>query len=382
MISKNKRGSFLARHSAILVFILAGLILAYILAIPPSERIKLLSDRENITENETIDEINDVFLDVNLGNLEPIRDSTVKKSFPTSRIKAKEDLDIILDLDSEELKSNLFENDYANYLFSTKRDYESLELSFDVDSKNSFEIVLNDFLIHKGEIDKGLFKKNIDAHIINNTQNDLEIKLKDIGWDIFSSYQTNLKNLKLIGRFLDESDSVYQTNFGFEGDVYNYLEQSSFYFYVDCIKEGNLKIFLNNNSLYDGQPVCSNKNKIDIPINSFNPNNNQLKMQTEGDLYLTDLYLEHSLNETDIKAHTFTLTEDNLDEDIFLKLQFASSGDEKVADISINGATRRIETNHNFWERNITSFVFKGTNFIKVFPYEEMDIIQLKVYSP
>ena len=382
MISKNKNGSFLARHSAILVFILAGLILAYILAIPPSERIKLLSGEETIEENETINDLDDIFLDINLGRLEPIRDSKVKKALPTSRIRSKRDLDVIFELGSENLKNNIFEKDYVNYIFSSNRDYKSLELSFEVINKNFFEIILNDYIIHKGDIDEGLFRKNIDSHILNDSQNNLKIKLNDIGWDIFNSYESEIKNIKLIGFFLDDTESSYQTNFGFDGDVYNYLESSSFYFYVDCMEEGNLKITLNNDSLYDGHPVCSNNNRIDIPVDLFNLNNNNLKMKTTGDLYITDLFIESKLNESDIKAHTYTLREENLEDDIFLKFQFSPSSEEKVADISINGATRRLETYSDFWERNITSLVSKGTNFIKIYPYEKMDVIQLKVYSP
>ncbi len=382
MIRKNKNASFLARHSAIIVFILAGLILSYILAIPPSERIKLLGSNQTI-EEDTPDSVNEsVFLDENIGNLKPISEPYQRHSLPSSRIRTRTSLETIFSISGESIVNNLFENRFARYSFSLEKDYEQLELSFEVDQDVKLNIFFNNYTLHRGEVSRGLFRINVDDYMFRKGTNLIEISVDDVGWNIFESNNADLKNIKLFGRFLDKEQSQYKSSFSIEGDEINYIESSRFHFHVDCISEGNLNVEVNDNNIYDAYPVCDGRNRLDVPVDDLRRGKNEVIMESTGDLYLTDMYIENKLNETEIKQHLFSLSSEDIENDIFLNIEFAPSTDEKVADVSINGAKRHLDTYNDFWERNITSIVSKGTNFIEIHPYIEMDVIRLKVYSP
>jgi len=148
--------------------------------------------------------------------------------------------------------------------------------------------------------------------------------------------------------------------------------------------------------VFFGKVVCdASQSRFDISEDYFVDGTNRLTFEVDkGNYIIEEIELTYDFDEGINPLYFFTIDEDDFEDildgdDVFLILRLDKSEDDdrsddfssnrKRADIRINDKTIFMDVNTKRFEKDITDFAREGENFIKIFPKNEFDLIQLEI---
>lgn len=399
MVLRSSKKAQDGAKAATLVAIIAGLILLYILFIPPAQRNELL----NIT-NDTDDSnggtgaaVSDkVLLLEHPGLLEYISAKEYEKSIPPTTLLVSTEAVTLKTAEAISVKNNWFSRQAYNLSFSIGDldNTKNLIFSFNVDELNGPLIIeLNGNVIYQKVPDKSNIALNIPTDGLSG-QNSILIKAESVGFAFWKTNRHKLSNLKLIADVTDVSGRKSQSTFIISSSENNNIETARLRFYVDCsnrVDLGSLNVEINNHNVYSQAPVCGEIVSQPISPNILTSGENIITFSTEFkrptnayyqvDNILIRLELKEALPFTyyfDLNASQFNAVTAGT-KDLNMKMLFTDSVSRKKAEIYINGIKTAIETRDYNYTRSINSFAKKGNNAIKIEPQTTFEIVDLEV---
>lgn len=387
--------------AATLVAIIGGLIILYILFIPPSQRNEILNitnGTNNGSETTGGGEVpaNQTLLLEHPGLIEHVSSTEYEKSIPPLTLMVSTDATTLKTADSIVIKSSWFSNEAYNLSFSLGdvQNTENLIFSFNIDEKQGELILeLNGQIIYQ----KTPLEANVAVKLPKDLltgQNYLFIKTSSVGFEFWKTNKYALSNLNLVADVTDTSKRKSQSSFIISSTENNNLETASLMFYVDCANKvdlGKLNVEINGHNVYSQAPVCGNIVLQPISTNILRSGENTITFATEFEkptsaYYIIDNILiklnlksvlpstyYFDLNSTEMKAIQ------NNSRSLELRMLFPDSVSSKKADIYINGLKTGLETKDYNYTRKISSYAKEGSNAIKIIPLTTFEIVDLIV---
>ncbi|MDD5253827.1 MAG: hypothetical protein PHG05_01840 [Candidatus Nanoarchaeia archaeon] len=410
---------------AAFVLLLALFIIVYVILLPAEQRDELLkydtgtipSDSTETTQTE----LNKVsLLAVSPGRVYKFDEDTIKKEFNNIAIYSKITEELIDLRDKIYFSRTLFSNTPETVYFRL----ENAEVADKVDlyfflAKGSGDILieLNGQKVFDGKIITQELPIELPKNYLKK-DNTLKFIVKSA---IFKK-EFELSDLYLKYGFMEENKKVKRT-FVMTSSEEKGIKKAELKYYLNCVNlgEGLLIINLNNNQIYKGKVLCDTAGEtvLDIEKDFLKEDTNVLEFNIDkGDFILEDVVLELEVSEASEEEYTFFIEDDDYDyidvpdydlcideckdsytkgttdytdcvadcdseyevKNVILRMKFDNKIDSKKAKIFINDIYFNMDTKDEIFKKDISDYVQRGANYIKIEPRNDFTIGSLNIY--
>jgi len=376
-------------NAAILVAIIAGLIILYMIFLPTSEREKLL---DNKTKEISTELASNVLLQVFPGTLSVSRGLENEKTIP--------DIFLVETTNAVELKrvnpfivrngwfdKKIFKVDFE---LDDVDNTDNVILSFTAKKKQGvLSIKLNDVVVFENEMESSITEPiKLDKSLLKKSNN-LEFSLASVGLKFWTTNEYSLENVKIIGDITDISKQESTNIFTLSEAEFQNMDKATLRFIPYCsnVNElGALDIFINNRKLFSTVPVCENSYKQSVPKSVLNEGENNVVFKTnKGSYSIEQTKISLEFKEPKVKTYYFEIASElfkeikNQAQDVLMTIKFADDDKQKRAKLDINGHIETLETNKMLFSKNINNKVSEGNNFIRLEPFEDLEIVEIKI---
>ncbi len=381
-----KRGVQKGSPAAALIGILTLLFIFYILFLPPAEREALLAG-DNVTPAGTpLPE--SILLDVPVGRLNFIPRDQFNHPLPNMFLAETSNAVILAEENPFRITKGVFGEERKTIVFSIPNlaNTNNVLLSFQTpERRGTLTILLNGAVIFTGDV---------------NTQNPPPLKLPQallqssntlefyVTGSFFRTKEYNFIDIKIIGDVTDVNKQVATTTFSISRAEIDNFESSYLNFYPICEQAsvGTLSIELNGRVVSKSVPACESLNRQDLYAEDFAEGKNTLTLRIDKGTYrIEQVYIRNMVKPVQAFVDYFdissSLYNDILDGKalIVLSVEFVDDGATKRAETNINGKLDVIDQRDPRYERDISSVIREGNNYIEIRPLAQLDISKLEV---
>jgi len=204
----------------------------------------------------------------------------------------------------------------------------------------------------------------------------------------FSTQEYSLADIKIIAEIAEAEKQTAINTFTSSGPEIDHFDSAFLDFYAICEQEtiGPLHIELNGKTIYSSTPACDSLNRQDLyKEDLLRGKNTLLFTSTKGTLRLEQLRERTILKPAKTFIDYFTITSDQYDDiihgntDIVLHIEFVDDKQNKQSQLNVNGKYTIIDQDDPTFEKEITTQVHEGNNYIELKPLTELNIVRLKV---
>jgi len=306
-----------AAGAAVLLAIIMGLVILFLILIPPQERAKILG--EEPTEKEVGEEVSSVKKDVketllqeSPGRLSYIKEKEIEKLIPSTRIFTKTESTILAEREYLTAKSAAFSSQTEEIYFEIEdlAHTENIYLDLTIETyQGELIISLNNKEIFNKETNK--FKPlKLPKHLLAS-ENTLTFKTSSPGIAFWRTNQYELNSIKLVGDITDISAQESKHLFSVSSNEAQNIEEVTLRFSLSCVPEkmGKIEVKLNNYLVFSGVPEnCEDIFYYDLPPEIIETSNNWLSFKTEeGDYEIYHIAVKIKLKTPSYPVHYFEI---------------------------------------------------------------------------
>ncbi|MBM3199841.1 hypothetical protein FJZ53_02800 [Candidatus Woesearchaeota archaeon] len=172
------------------------------------------------------------------------------------------------------------------------------------------------------------------------------------------------------------------------------LKKASLTYFVNCAKvdpeaQGDLSITLNGKELLTERVFCDAGTQVHtLSSNYFAEGRNSLEFKiNKGEYTIEGIEINVETRDKYYPQYNFELSDEDYeatredgDKDAYIIFKFPSKEDRKKAAVTINEYQVSFDTQEDSYERKISSYLERGTNYIKIVPKLSFEISSMKVY--
>lgn len=402
-----------AAQAAILVAIIAGLLIIYILFLPPAEREKLLFGNQGSGSGPGYGPGGGVFTQYgpvlvfrdSPGTLRLLKSPLVEHNIPSATIYTRINTQPIKAVDSAIIKNGVFANQDLDIEFTTNKESRNFLLSFNVGSagKQPLRVLLNGHLIYERPVRERSPAPIILPHdYLVEGVNHLVIEAADVGLSFWSPNTYSISNIMITADVVDTSNSAAMQSFSIPEEELGGIESAQLQFVPECNPKsvGRLIVTLNarlipgpNNTtqeipnvVYSATPDCGVLFKTDISRADLYPINNIL-FSSDGQFVVSRIKLIARLKQNDYPVYYFNLPRDMYDSlaegkgQLRFTMTFTDYRNIKTGETVINGFVQSFSTKEYVYQAVIDPGILTpGPNTLQVIPHvDRLDIAEIKV---
>ncbi len=377
-----------AANAATLVAIIAGLILLYIIFMPPGEREKLLGENETVANGTTTSNL--TLLLVYPGRLEYIGQKEIEHTIPPLNLYTRTEAQIIKSAASLHASSSIFKKNFAalNFDIADLKNTANPTLSFNINKASGRLIIkLNDNVIYDATISSPSKTFYLDKTMLQN-KNALEFSVSDVGLAFWRTNQYELEDIKIMADLTDISQQKSSAVFLVSSTEKNNLDRVYVKFTPNCIQSevGKLNVMINEFNIFSSIPDCGSLRPIEFAPTSVASGENRIYFMTEKGSYLIDnIVVKSQLKEAIYPAYYFELDDAKYNDiasgarKLKLILRFVNDLDYKKGRIYMNGHLTYLDTYNATYERVLSGFAKRGNNAVEIIPGTTLDIRELEI---
>ncbi len=395
MFSGEVRGQA-AAGAAVLLAIIAGLLIMFIILIPPGERAELLGEQEGATTGatKTTSPVVSVknLLNVNPGRVDYLAQQEVEHPLPVVNIFTKTEAKVLAEKPLVQVKRTSFAKESSTFLFSVPDvgATESVFIAFDVTAISGKLIVsFNGEEILAAEVASGSIDPIPIPQNLLRKENRVEFTVSSPGIAFWKTNGIILERIKAIADVTSLSAQSSKTIFLMSETEKRNMEKVVLKFQPQCEigKTGKLQVVVNGNEIYNAIPDCE---LALVPI-EFSPaliyqGENELVFRTEGGPYLlSHIVVKSELKDVDFPTYYFDLSNEDyqllLDgkRKATLRMDFVDIVESKYGDLALNGKPLHFDTREAAISMDVTEDVVRGNNALKIKPRKTVEIRELRV---
>ena len=375
-------------NAAILVAIIAGLIILYIVFLPTSEREKIVGNEKEKTGGEQ----SNVLLQAFPGLLSTSQGLESEKGIPnvflveTTNAKELEKLNPFI------VTNGWFDKKIKKIDFELgdPENTDNVALSFAAKKRQGvLSIKLNDEVIFENE----LASDTIEPVKLNKQKlrkkNTLEFSVSSVGAKFWTTNEYSFENVKIIGDITDTSKQESTNIFTLSSSEFSSMDKAILKFVPYCSNVhdvGTLDIFINNKKLFSSVPKCDDTYKQTIPKSVMNEGENNIVFKTnKGSYSVEQIKIALEFKEPTVKTYFFEISSGTFKEianggkNVMLTIKFVDEKKQKRVKLDVNGHIETIETDKALISKNINSKISEGNDFVRLEPFEDVEVVELRV---
>jgi len=368
-----------------LVFLIAIFIILYVLVMPPCDKCQLLKqgDCSDVCEES---EFKGVLLFDEVGSVGATNEVVHELDPINLYIRVDDEVERLAE--SLSVDRGWFGNVDQDLSFDVADldNLDSVYLNFRTEeSRGTLFVELNGHTIFSEKISSPAVNKiNLPTSYLKG-RNNLKLYVDSPGLVFWAKNKYSLKNIEIRQAFETVHYEESRT-FSISKNEKKYLSSSSLDYSIFCSSAQGLtvlKIYLNNKLLSSESIECKSSQKsLQLNANDLNTGENELKLVIDnGNFLLSPIqvigYLEEEIN----PSYNFNVEESVFDfaDNYYLSFIFENS-EHKEAKIILNNYNLDLNDDSGYFEKDITSFIRSGNNFLEIVPTNDFVISQLKIW--
>lgn len=381
-----------ATSAATLIAIITGLILLYILLIPPGERDKLLGDGTTSgTLGGNAPAPVTVLLREKPGTILTSGQKEVEHTLPSFNLFTKTEDLVIKNVDSLKVESARGTTNSRKFLFNLEspENTDNAILSFDVTDRHGRLIIrINGEEILNEEL-KGSRVLNLNKAALKES-NEIEFATYEVPfWQFWSKNYYDMKNIKIIASVSDISNrDATESLFLTQTEAGN-IERASIVYFVECSPKdvGKLSIYVNGARISSTIPDCGQIARYTVNPEELKQGTNEIRFSAEKGTYLIDrLMIRTQLKEALKPLYYFEVSPQinrqivNNTMQAVLVIQFVDDNEEKIGVANVNGHRISFDTRQKAtYTKDISANIREGNNYVQIEPKVTLNIAELRV---
>ena len=378
-----------AMNAALLIAIIAGLIILYIIFLPDSEREQILDNGENLDGGTGTGAGS--LLKVAPGALSTSSDLESEKSLPDIFLQESVNAKEIASTNPFIVQNGWFNKKDFKWDFDLENtDVDNAVLSFTTKKRSGeLAIKLNNDLIFESEITKDIINPiKLDRKKLMDS-NTLEFSVSSVGAKFWSTNEYSLDNIKIIGDITDKSRQESENIFVITENELQAADLANLKFipYCSSVRDiSNLEIYVNNKKVFSNNPVCDKPYNQAIPKNVLNAGENNIVFKTKKGTYsIEQIRISLDYKEPKTKTYYFQVSDEaftrirNGDANVVVTIKLIDDGKQKRVKMDINGKAETVDTSKSVFTEKINTKISKGNNYIRLEPFEDVEIVELLV---
>jgi len=370
--------------AATLIGVITLLFLFYILFLPPEARQELL-EGGNDTD---LDEEERILLDEAPGKLTFTEKGVFDHSISNIYLVETKNAIVLGRENPFVVKKGWFGEQKKTMVFPVQDlpNTENVILSFQAPERaGTLLISLNGQLIFEGKV--GLQNPPPVALPKTLLRDTNILEFSAIG-GFFSRKKYSLSDVKVVGDITDVQRQMSTNTFTISDTEHENLDTAFLDFFPICEQRevGVLTIELNGKVIYSAVPACESLNRQDLFAEDLRSGKNTLLFKiTKGSYRVEQLRVRTILEPVKAFIDFFNIKSsvynDILDKDREAMLLIEFVDDEKVkrAELNINGRKDMIDQRDYKYEKDISTWIREGNNYIEIKPLTELDVVKLEV---
>lgn len=389
-----KKGQSSATAVATFVIIMAIFMLAYVLLLPQEEREELL-DLEEVSEEDE-EEVTPEGQTNLLYTSPGMVYSYAKNEFtiPVSSVQlyAKTEEDIITLANKITVSKSWFSDNPETLAFNIEDvdDIESAALYFFVNQgSGDIYIKFNGLTIYEGILSSSDSPIELSIDRLRKV-NTIKIGLTS-GTLMGDSYTLSSLSVKKTSK---TEHSKERRTFELTPSEKAGLKKVTMNYFTNCLtiapeKQGSLTIYLNGRELFTERVLCDAGTQSQLLSTSYlQSGTNTLDFLIDkGEYSIEGIEFEVETKEKYYPQYNFEISDEQYDEikdkdaNLMMIFKFPDDEDHKKATITINEYQVSFDTYDDEYERKISGYINRGTNYIKIIPKMDFEISSLRVYT-
>ena len=394
MIAENKRGQ--AAGAAVLITVIAGLLIMFIILIPPQDRADLLGEDTPGSHSST-DEIEDALIEENLlienpGRIDYLAQKELEHPLPVVNIYTKTESKVLAEKNVANTKEAVFTNEVANFNFNVPslENSESFLLSFNINAaKGNLIISLNGEDIFNSPILEGNVQPiKLPKNLLKDV-NELIFSSSSPGLAFWATNEANLDQIKIVADVTSVEAQSSKNIFLVSETEKKNIEKVILKFQPNCNQEdvGKLIISINGNEIYNALPECDLKMvPIEFSADLVYQGENEVIFSTnKGTYLLSHILIKSDLKELDFPTYYFELSQEQYESvkdnnlRVRLEMNFVDLIVNKEGEVIFNGHSDHFDTKEISYVADSSDDIVKGNNAIKIQPKKTLDVREIKV---
>jgi hypothetical protein len=381
----NKRGDKMqsGAPAAALIGIITLMFIFYILFLPPSERKSLLEG-----DNATLEEGTGLLLDEAPGLLTFSEKGVFDHSISNIYLIETKNSVILGQENPFIVKKGWFGEQQKSMVFSAGDldNTENVMLSFQApERKGILVIALNGQKIFEGVVNLQNPPPVALPKTLLRPTNQIDFSVTG---GFFSSKKYSLSDIKVIADITDVKKQISQNTFTISDTEKENLDSAFLDFYPICEQRtvGTLTIELNGKVIYAAAPACESLNRQNLYAEDLRTGKNTLVFRIDkGSYRVEQIRVRTVLKAVKANVEFFnvktSLYNDILDKNrqVILRIEFIDDNKKKRAELNVDGRKDMIDQTDNIYERDISTWVKEGNNYIEIKPLTELDVVKLQV---
>ncbi|MFA6461342.1 MAG: hypothetical protein WCV90_03675 [Candidatus Woesearchaeota archaeon] len=390
MALHTKRGQS-AAGAAVFLAIIAGLLIMFIVLMPPADRAELLGDSSPSGTVSSSSGASNLLITAP-GKIDYMARKEMEHPLPVIQVYTQAESQVLAEKNLVYARRTLINHEESIFPFSVQdlTNTQNIILNFKVNSvEGRLMILLNGEPVFNAPVDSGAGVPVVLPKSMLKNDNELTFAASSPGLAFWATNEVSLEEAKVVAEVTNlegqYSKNVFLTS---ETEKRN-LDRVVLKFQPECNpnEAGKLRITLNNNEIYNALPDCAlSMVPIEIAPSLLKEDENVLVFQVDKGRYiLSHVVVETKLKELDFPTYYFSLSHETYGDikngtyDARLKMDFTDVGDNKYGDILINGHYYGYDTKDISIAMNISADVVQGNNAVKIKPRKTVEVRELRV---
>lgn len=308
-----------------LISTIAGLIVLYIIFLPPSDRAALLGENTAsntgtaTTTQHTVHGLikNETIFKTSPGKIYYQKLDEYEYNLPAFTLFKTTSASVLATINNFRIRNGVFDKIRRNisFVINDLQNTDNVLLSFNTPRHSgTLTIKLNGAVIYEFEIDTAspqpvaLNKANL-----KQGNNILEFSVSGVGLRFWKTNEYSFSGVKVVGDITDTSRQESRNTFYISPEEGQNIEKVLLKFNPDCkiVDVGMLDITINGRNVFTGVPDCGTLNTYDIPPSVLNVGKNSVSFKTERGSYLIDqIHVKTTLKQPVQPTFYFELKDD------------------------------------------------------------------------
>jgi len=375
--------------AAVVIGAITVLIIFYIVFLPPAERAVLLGT-ESLSGDGTTGTSFTIY-EKAIGKVDYSGARYYDHTIPNLFLSETTDTKSLKEFSAFLTQNGWFVKNQKELEFSLTnlQNTDFVRLSFDAEKHEGIlRVTLNNKIIYENEITTFTVAPIELERNLLRADNKLKFEVSGVGLRFWKKNEYSFTNVKILADITDRTKQEGQNLVIIRKEEKDNIESSYLQFDAICQQSavGPLEVYFNNREVYNAVPDCNTLNRIDVNPEDISEGMNTLRFRTtEGNYRLETMKLRVYQKEGRAIVDYFTIEEEDWEDiknaETFIRIRFVDDGEDKTAQLNINGRFKYIDQKEPEYEVKITRFLEQGNNYIRIEPKTSFEIVDVKIYT-
>ncbi len=385
-----------AAGAAVLIAIIAGVLIMFIILIPPADRAELLGEQDSSSSGKSSGSSGKAgviknFILQSPGRIDYLTQKEIEHPLPVINVYTSEESKIISEKSVVSAKRGILSKKPSEFTFQVDGldDIKSPLLSFTTKTLQGHLIItLNGEEVYSGDPSSSFRPITLPRDLLRS-ENVLLFSVSSPGLAFWRTNEFVAEQVRVVADVTNRESQVANHVFLVSETEKNNLDRVTLKFQPECRygEAGPLSIRLNGKEIYNALADCDVALiPLELAAGDVRQGENSISFSTNRGTYvLTHVTVVSKLQEVDFPTYYFELSQEEYEEvndgprRLRVALSFVDVTKTREGQVIFNGNSYHFDTRNATISFDVSDDAIRGTNSVKITPRKTLEVRELRV---